>query len=142
MNNKITDISLNIKDIKERHEKGQPVLVGTISVAASEKVYSLMKKEGLNAQLLNAKNDELEASIIAMAGEKGAITLATNMAGRGTDIKLTDEIKDLIVEGASSLEVRNLAIAQGYRPLMVDGINKVLQGLTTLEEVNKKVLIY
>jgi preprotein translocase subunit SecA len=55
--------------------------VGTISVAASEKVYSLMKKEGLNAQLLNAKNDELEASIIALAGQKGAITIATNMAG-------------------------------------------------------------
>ena len=77
-----------IADIKESYEKGQPVLVGTISVASSEKVYSLMKKEGLNAQLLNAKNDELEASIIALAGQKGAITIATNMAGRGTDIML------------------------------------------------------
>ena len=84
-----------IKDVKERHSKGQPILIGTVSVATSEKVYSLLKKEGLKANLLNAKNDEEEANIIKMAGQKYAITIATNMAGRGTDIKLEEGVDKL-----------------------------------------------
>jgi preprotein translocase subunit SecA len=76
------------KEIKELYEKGQPVLVGTISVEKSEKLSSLLKKMGVKHEVLNAKNHEREAFIIAQAGRKGAITVSTNMAGRGTDILL------------------------------------------------------
>jgi len=76
------------KEIKELYEKGQPVLVGTISVEKSERLSSLLKKMGVKHEVLNAKNHEREAFIIAQAGRKGAITVSTNMAGRGTDILL------------------------------------------------------
>ena len=81
--------------IKEIHATGQPILVGTISVESNEYLSSLLKKEKLPHEVLNAKNHEREAEIIAKAGEKGAITIATNMAGRGTDIKLGEGVKDL-----------------------------------------------
>lgn len=84
-----------IKDIKVCHEKGQPVLVGTASIEKSELLHSLLKKEKVPHSVLNAKNHEKEAQIIKDAGVKGAVTIATNMAGRGVDIKLTDEIKAL-----------------------------------------------
>ncbi|MCM1370303.1 MAG: preprotein translocase subunit SecA [Clostridium sp.] len=84
-----------INEIKERHAKGQPVLVGTIAVETSELISSMLKKEHISHEVLNAKNNAREAEIIAKAGEKGAVTIATNMAGRGTDIKLTDEVKEL-----------------------------------------------
>ena len=84
-----------IKDVKERHEKGQPVLVGTIAVETSEIIYDLMLKAGLKPEILNAKNHEREAEIIKNAGQVGAITIATNMAGRGTDIKLGEGVKEL-----------------------------------------------
>ena len=84
-----------INEIKNRHEKGQPVLVGTIAVETSELISSMLKKEHIPHEVLNAKNHSREAEIIAKAGEKGAVTIATNMAGRGTDIKLTDEVRDL-----------------------------------------------
>ena len=77
-----------INDIKESHEKGQPVLVGTVSIEKSEKLSSLLKKEGIKHEVLNAKFHEKEAEIIAQAGKFGAVTIATNMAGRGTDIML------------------------------------------------------
>ncbi|MBE6719293.1 MAG: preprotein translocase subunit SecA, partial [Ruminococcaceae bacterium] len=77
-----------IKQIKECHEKGQPVLVGTISIEKSEHLSKLLKKEGIAHNVLNAKNHEREAAIIAQAGKFGAVTIATNMAGRGTDIML------------------------------------------------------
>ncbi len=76
------------KEIKELHEKGQPVLVGTISVEKSELLASLIKKEGIKHNVLNAKQHEREADIVAQAGRKGAVTISTNMAGRGTDILL------------------------------------------------------
>ncbi len=81
--------------IKEIHETGQPILVGTISVEANEHLSKLLTKAGLKHEVLNAKNHEREAEIIAKAGTKGAITIATNMAGRGTDIKLTEETLEL-----------------------------------------------
>ena len=84
-----------IKDVAERHAKGQPVLVGTIAVETSEIIYNLMLKTGLKPEILNAKNHEREAEIIKNAGQIGAITIATNMAGRGTDIKLGEGVKEL-----------------------------------------------
>jgi len=84
-----------IKDIKLCHEKGQPVLVGTASIEKSELLHAMLKKEKVPHSVLNAKNHEKEAQIIKDAGAKGAVTIATNMAGRGVDIKLSDEIKAL-----------------------------------------------
>ena len=84
-----------INTVKQIHETGQPILIGTISVEANEYLSSLLKKAGLKHEVLNAKNHEREAEIIAKAGEKGSITLATNMAGRGTDIKLGEGIREL-----------------------------------------------
>lgn len=80
-----------LKEVLERHKKGQPILVGTISVENSYLLYNLLLKNGIKAELLNAVNDEREAEIIALAGQKNAVTIATNMAGRGTDIKLSEE---------------------------------------------------
>ncbi len=77
-----------IADIKESHSKGQPVLVGTVSIEKSEKLSSMLKKEGIPHEVLNAKSHEKEAQIVAQAGKLGAVTIATNMAGRGTDIML------------------------------------------------------
>ncbi len=84
-----------VNTVKEIHKTGQPILIGTISVEANEYLSGLLKKAGLEHEVLNAKNHEREAEIIAKAGEKGAITLATNMAGRGTDIKLGEGVKEL-----------------------------------------------
>lgn len=84
-----------VKEIKERHAKGQPVLVGTVAVENSERLSKMLKKEGIPHEVLNAKNNAREAEIIAKAGEKGAVTIATNMAGRGTDIKLGKGVKEL-----------------------------------------------
>ncbi len=83
------------KEIQKYHEKGQPVLVGSGSIANNEEIARYLDQFGLSYEILNAKNNEREAAIIAKAGEKGAITLATNMAGRGTDIKLGEGVKEL-----------------------------------------------
>jgi len=84
-----------VKDIVECHKKGQPVLVGTVTIDKSEEISSMLKKEGIRHQVLNAKYHQKEAEIVALAGVKGAVTIATNMAGRGTDIKIDDEVKEL-----------------------------------------------
>ena len=100
-----------INTVKEIHETGRPILIGTISVESNEFLSGLLKKAGLKHEILNAKNHEREAEIIAKAGEKFAITLATNMAGRGTDIKLGEgvrEIGGLCVIGTERHEARRI----------------------------------
>ena len=84
-----------VAEIKNRHEAGQPVLVGTIAIETNELLSNLLRKAGIKHEVLNAKNHAREAEIIAKAGEKGSVTIATNMAGRGTDIKLGEGVKDL-----------------------------------------------
>ena len=100
-----------IEDIKQRHSLGQPILIGTANVETSELVHRLLVKENLPHEVLNAKNHEREAEIIAKAGEIGAITLSTNMAGRGTDIKLAPGVKELgglAVIGTERFESRRI----------------------------------
>ena len=84
-----------VREVEAYHKKGQPVLIGSASIVKNELIAKYLDEAKLPYQLLNAKNNEREAAIVEKAGEKGAITLATNMAGRGTDIKLTDEVKKL-----------------------------------------------
>ena len=84
-----------VKEIERRHKEGQPVLVGTIAIETSEHISKLLDKKKIPHEVLNAKNHAREAEIIAHAGEKGAVTIATNMAGRGTDIKLGEGVKEL-----------------------------------------------
>ncbi|CCZ91593.1 protein translocase subunit SecA [Clostridium sp. CAG:167] len=84
-----------VKEIQAAHEKGQPVLVGTITIDSSEELSEMLRKVGIPHKVLNAKFHEMEAEIVADAGVKGAVTIATNMAGRGTDIKLGEGVKEL-----------------------------------------------
>ena len=95
-----------VNDVIERHKQGQPVLLGTVAVETSEYISQLLKRKGIPHNVLNAKNHEREAEIIMDAGKKGAVTIATNMAGRGTDIKLTDEVKAL--GGLAVIESRRI----------------------------------
>ncbi len=100
-----------VREIKDLHEKGQPVLVGTVSIDVSEKISRLLKKEKVAHEVLNAKQHDREAEIIADAGQYGKVTIATNMAGRGTDIKLSQESKDaggLHILGTSRHESRRI----------------------------------
>lgn len=100
-----------IEDIIESHKKGQPVLVGTITIEASEEISQMLKKRGIPHKVLNAKFHELEAEIVAEAGQLGAVTIATNMAGRGTDIKLGEgvvEVGGLKIIGTERHEARRI----------------------------------
>ena len=100
-----------VKEIVERHEKGQPILVGTTSIEKSERLSQMLKKKKIPHEVLNAKYHEKEAEIIANAGQKGAVTIATNMAGRGTDIKLgpgVAELGGLYVIGTEHHEARRI----------------------------------
>ena len=84
-----------VEDVIDRHRKGQPILIGTVAVETSELISNLLRKHGIRHNVLNAKNHGREAEIIKEAGKKGAVTIATNMAGRGTDIKLGEGVKDI-----------------------------------------------
>ncbi|WP_299093535.1 preprotein translocase subunit SecA [uncultured Metabacillus sp.] len=100
-----------VEDVKQRHDLGQPVLVGTVAVETSELISQLLKKKGVPHHVLNAKNHEKEAEIIENAGQLGAVTIATNMAGRGTDIKLGDGVREkggLAVIGTERHESRRI----------------------------------
>ena len=100
-----------VEAVKEAHAKGQPVLVGTINIDASEELSALLKKSGIDHKVLNAKFHEMEAEIVADAGIHGAVTIATNMAGRGTDIKLDDEARaagGLMIVGTERHESRRI----------------------------------
>ena len=97
--------------IKDYHKQGRPVLVGSGSIEKNEQIAKYLEKEGIKFEILNAKNNEREAAIVAKAGEKGAITLATNIAGRGTDIKLGEGVKELgglVVIGSERHESRRI----------------------------------
>lgn len=113
-----------IDDIAEHHAKGQPVLVGTITIERSEEISAMLKKRGIPHEVLNAKYHEKEAEIIAQAGKKGAVTIATNMAGRGTDIKLGGN-----AEYMAATEMRK----RGYSEEMIDEANSF--GETSDEEI-------
>ena len=100
-----------LREIIQAHKKGQPVLVGTASIQSSEELSDLLRHNGLDHNVLNAKNNELEAQIVALAGQHGAITIATNMAGRGTDIRLDEEARQsggLYVIGTERNESRRI----------------------------------
>src|SRR5919106_20799 len=100
-----------VEDISERNKQGQPILVGTVSVDVSERLSALLNRRGIAHNVLNAKQHEREAEIIAGAGERGAVTIATNMAGRGTDIKLGEgvsEVGGLYVLGTERHEARRI----------------------------------
>ncbi|KTW09349.1 preprotein translocase subunit SecA [Staphylococcus warneri] len=100
-----------VEDVVEKHKKGQPVLLGTVAVETSEYISNLLKKRGVRHDVLNAKNHEREAEIVTNAGQKGSVTIATNMAGRGTDIKLgegVEEIGGLAVIGTERHESRRI----------------------------------
>ena len=101
-----------INDIKESNKKGQPVLIGTVSIENSEKLSNLLSKEGIKHEVLNAKNHEKEAEIIAQAGKYGAVTIATNMAGRGTDIMLGGNSEYLAKQEMRKLQYEERLIEQ------------------------------
>lgn len=93
--NKKSKYNAIVAEVKSRQEKGQPVLIGTSAIEHNEELGKLLKKEGIKHQILNAKNNEREAAIVAKAGQKGSVTLATNIAGRGTDIVLGEGVREL-----------------------------------------------
>ena len=120
-----------VEDIKESHKKGQPVLVGTVSVEKSEKLSSILRKEGIKHEVLNAKYHENEAAIVAQAGKYGAVTISTNMAGRGTDIMLGGNSEFLAKE-----EMRR----QKYSEEMIEAANSFYE--TDDESILKARKVY
>ena len=104
-----------VEEVKEAHEKGQPVLVGTITIETSELISGMLKREGIPHTVLNAKFHEQEAEIVAQAGQHGAVTIATNMAGRGTDIKLDEDARE-----AGGLKIISCVVVPDVREIRVN----------------------
>lgn len=129
-----------INDIMEAHENGQPVLVGTISIEKSEVLSALLKKKGIKHNVLNAKNHEREAEIIAQAGKLGAVTIATNMAGRGTDIILGGNAEYLAKSEMRRMNIPEELIveATGFAETDDEEINKARETYRTLEAKYKE----
>jgi preprotein translocase subunit SecA len=118
-----------VADIVERHAKGQPVLVGTVSVEKSELLSSKLKKQGVPHEVLNAKQHAREASIVAQAGRKGAVTVATNMAGRGTDIMLGGNAEFMAVADLSARGLDPAENAEEYEAAWPDALEKAKQAV-------------
>ncbi len=123
--------------VEECHKKGQPVLVGTVTIEKSELVSKLLKARGIKHQVLNAKNHEREAEIVAQAGKKGAVTIATNMAGRGTDIKLGGNAEYLAIHEMRKLEYSEELIQEATGFAETDN-EEVLEARAKYQELNKK----
>ena len=129
-----------IEDIMEAHKNGQPVLVGTISIEKSEVLSALLKKKGIKHNVLNAKYHEKEAEIIAQAGKLGAVTIATNMAGRGTDIILGGNAEYLAKSEMRKMKIPEELIveATGFAETDNEDINKARETFRALEAKYKK----
>ena len=123
--------------VEECHKKGQPVLVGTVTIEKSELVSKLLKARGIKHQVLNAKNHEREAEIVAQAGKKGAVTIATNMAGRGTDIKLGGNAEYLAIHEMKKLEYSEELIQEATGYAETDN-EEILEARAKYQELNKK----
>ena len=123
--------------VEECHKKGQPVLVGTVTIEKSELVSKLLKARGIKHQVLNAKNHEREAEIVAQAGKKGAVTIATNMAGRGTDIKLGGNAEYLAIHEMRKLEYSEELIQEATGFAETDN-EEILEARAKYQELNKK----
>ena len=119
------------------HKKGQPVLVGTVTIEKSELVSKLLKARGIKHQVLNAKNHEREAEIVAQAGKKGSVTIATNMAGRGTDIKLGGNAEYLAIHEMRKLEYSEELIQEATGYAETDN-EEILEARAKYQELNKK----
>ena len=126
-----------IEQIKTCHEKGQPVLVGTISIEKSEHLSKLLKRTGIKHEVLNAKNHEREAEIVAQAGKKGAVTIATNMAGRGTDIMLGGNPEYLAKAQMRKMEIPEELIAEATGFSDTDN-QEILDARKLFKELNDK----
>jgi preprotein translocase subunit SecA len=120
------------EEIKECHERGQPVLVGTISIEKSERLSSLLKKQGIKHNVLNAKYHEKEAEVIAQAGQKGAVTIATNMAGRGTDI---------LLGGNPDFQFKRILYQEGGEELSEEQKTTAFNQIKTECETNKREVL-
>jgi preprotein translocase subunit SecA len=123
-----------VRDIAERHKKGQPVLVGTTSVEKSEYLSKLLAKEGVRHEVLNAKNHAREAAIVAQAGRLGAVTVATNMAGRGTDVMLGGNAEFLTVDALSKRGLDNDENPEAYEAAWAEEFTKIKEGVAVEAE--------
>ena len=125
-----------VEDVKESYEKGQPVLVGTVSIDKSEIISNLLKKQNIPHQVLNAKHHEKEAEIVAQAGKYKAVTIATNMAGRGTDIKLGGNLEYIVKEELAKKGYTSEVIEMAVTPIAYDNeeVKKAKEAIKEIEE--------